>query len=134
MNPLRPPSSSSRQVRAGNGRVGKGTAGQGRGAPAAAVAGQFGVVAGAAVAPTVDRSSEAAAASPTLPSFEASYLPAWWTSSSPMGSNEGASTCSNKNKRRTVRNCTLVQNMQGLKEFSMSAGALAEREKALECI
>ncbi|KAG0517787.1 hypothetical protein BDA96_09G119300 [Sorghum bicolor] len=129
MNPLRPPSSSSRQVRAGNGRVGKGTAGQGRGAPAAAVAGQFGVVAGAAVAPTVDRSSEAAAASPTLPSFEASYLPAWWTSSSPMGSNEG-----NKNKRRTVRNCTLVQNMQGLKEFSMSAGALAEREKALECI
>jgi len=89
MNPLRPPSSSSRQVRAGNGRVGKGTAGQGRGAPAAAVAGRFGAVAGAAATPTVDGSSEAAAASPTLPSFEAGYLPAWWTSSSPMGSSEG---------------------------------------------
>jgi len=60
----------------------------GKGAPAAALASRFGAVAGAAAAPTDDGSSQAAAASPTLPSLEASCLPAWWTSSSPMGSSE----------------------------------------------
>jgi len=71
MNPLRPPSSRSRQVRPGNGRVGKGTTEHGRGAPTGALAARFGAVAGAAVAHTDDGSSQAAAASPTLPSLEA---------------------------------------------------------------
>jgi len=84
MNPLRPPSSSSRQ----------GKAGQGRGAPAA-VAARSTSVDGARVAPTDGSSSAAgnpavvaAAASPPLPSLQATGFPAWWTSS-PMGSNEG---------------------------------------------
>jgi len=90
MNLLRPPSSSSRQGSAGEGRTG-----QGRGAPAALATRSYSVV-GAPVAPDDGSSSAAgnpsrvtATASPPLPSLQAAGLPTWWTNSSPMGSNEG---------------------------------------------
>jgi hypothetical protein len=85
MNPLRPPTSSSRQRKTK----------QIRGAAPAL----------ASPSPTVDRGpsapadgsslatnipvAAAAAASPTLPSLQATGFPQWWNKSSPMGSSEG---------------------------------------------
>jgi hypothetical protein len=90
MNPLRPPSSSSKQIKAGKVR-----AGQGKRASAALDA-RFASVAAAPGAPADGLTSSAgepiahaAATSPTLASLEAAGFPAWWSSSSRLGSSEG---------------------------------------------
>lgn len=84
MNPLWPPSSSSK-----HGRVG-----QGRGAQAA-LAARSALVAGAPAAPAIgpnaaagNPATMAAIGSPGLGSLQAAGSPAWWTSC-PMGTSEG---------------------------------------------
>lgn len=47
------------------------------------------LVAGAPVARTNGSTPATANASPPLASLQSASFPAWWTSSSPMGSNEG---------------------------------------------
>lgn len=99
MNPLRPPSSSSKQIRAGQGRAGQVRARQGKRASTALDA-RFGSVTAAPAAPADGSTSasgepvaQAAATSPTLASLEAAGFPAWWTTSSPLGSSERFGQC-----------------------------------------
>ncbi|KAF0889004.1 hypothetical protein E2562_034069 [Oryza meyeriana var. granulata] len=101
MNPLRPPSSSSRR---------------GRGAPAAHAARSDSVpgvpVARAPTAPADGSTTAAgnpaslvgaaAASPPPLPSLQAFGLPTWWTCSSPMGSSEGRPVESNAKDKETI--------------------------------
>ena len=85
MNPLRPPSSSSRQGRAGQGRVGQGK-GAARLAPVNAAAAARTDGDGSAASEPAART---AAASPVFTSLQDTGFPAWWTSSSPLGLSEG---------------------------------------------
>ena len=87
INLLRPPSSSSRQGRAGKGRVAPASLTANRSPSAVAAAPT--VPAHGSTSAAVNLHDLTAAASPRIASLQATGLPEWWRSSSPMGSNEG---------------------------------------------